>query len=207
VQTSQGSAYIPKLLGIYERELVPQIESLIARRPNLVVDIGAAEGYYAIGLALRLPQARIVAFEMEMKGQIALKEMADLNGVTNQVDVRAKCEAADLAMILTDKTNAVVVCDVEGYEQLLLDPVVVPALHHAAILVELHDFIVPGITDTLKQRFETTHRIQHVWQESRSRNEFPWRTVGTALLPKSYLEWAVSEWRPERMSWLWMEPK
>ena len=33
------------------------------------------------------------------------------------------------------------------------------------------------------------------------------RTLGTMALPVSYLDWAVSEWRPERMSWLWMTPK
>jgi hypothetical protein len=30
--------------------------------------------------------------------------------------------------------------------------------------------------------------------------------VVTGLLPRSYLNWAVSEWRPTRMSWLWMRP-
>lgn len=207
VQVSQGSAYIPKLLGIYERELVPQVEALITRAPRLIVDVGAAEGYYAIGLARRLPQTRVVGFEMELKGQGALREMAQLNGVSDRVQVRGKCEPGDLATALGDERNAVVVCDVEGYEQHLLDPVAVPALRHAAVLVELHDFIVPNITDTLKHRFSLTHQITHIWQGTRSRDEFPWRTLGTALLPKSYLDWSVSEWRPVSMAWLWMEPK
>jgi hypothetical protein len=83
----------------------------------------------------------------------------------------------------------------------------VPSLRGATILVELHDFIRPGITDLLKQRFEPTHRIEHIWQEPRSRADYPWRTLGTFLLPKSYLDWSVSEWRPVRMAWLWMEPR
>jgi hypothetical protein len=206
VQVSQGSAYIPKLLGIYERELNPQVKALIARAPGLIVDVGAAEGYYAVGLARRLPRARVIGFEMEPKGQVALREMAAINGVSDRVEVRGKCEPADLAAALGDEPNAVVVCDVEGYEQHLLNPVAVPALRHAAILVELHDCFVPNITETLKQRFAPTHRITHIWQETRSRDEFPWRTLGTALLPKSYLDWSVSEWRPVRMAWLWMEP-
>ena len=45
------SAYIPKLLGIYERELWGLIEAICESGPTLVVDIEAAEGYYAIGLA------------------------------------------------------------------------------------------------------------------------------------------------------------
>ncbi|MEI9962769.1 MAG: hypothetical protein WDM76_17125 [Limisphaerales bacterium] len=73
---SVGSAYLPKLLGIYERELAAQMEGICASRPGLIVDVGAAEGYYAIGLARRNPQAHIVAFEMEPHGQSALREMA-----------------------------------------------------------------------------------------------------------------------------------
>lgn len=207
VKVSQGSAYIPKLLGIYERELAPQVEALVGRNPRLIVDVGAAEGYYAVGLARRLPQARVIAYEMEPGGQTALRDMAKLNRVDNRLDVRGKCEPSDLDAALADEPAPVVVCDVEGYEEKLLDPVAVPALKRAAILVELHDFIIPRITETLKERFGHTHRIEHIWQESRHRDEFPWKTSGTRLLPKSYLDWAVSEWRPVKMAWLYMEPK
>jgi hypothetical protein len=206
VSNSVGSAYLPKLLGIYERELSAQVESICSSKPRLIVDIGAAEGYYAIGLARRNPQALIVAFEMESRGQSTLREMAGLNNVADRVEIRGKCEAPDLVAALGGTPAPVVVCDVEGYEEKLLDPQAVPALRQAFILVELHDFIIPGITKKLKERFGATHRIEHIWQQPRSRADFPWRTLGTMLLPKSYLDWAVSEWRPVQMSWLWMVP-
>jgi hypothetical protein len=207
VEVAQGSAYIPKLLGIYERELVAQIEEMIALQPQLIVDVGAAEGYYAVGLARRLPGAHVVAFEMEPLGRQALHEMALLNNVRSQVEIHGMCEPADLASALDGQGKKVVVCDVEGYEEKLLDPVAVPALRQASILVELHDFIVPNITQTLKQRFGESHQIVEIWQAPRSREEFPWRTLGTTLLPSSYLDWSVSEWRPVQMAWLWMTPK
>src|ERR1700722_2566319 len=59
---SVGSAYIPKLLGIYERELSSFIEAACLKRPDLIVDVGAAEGYYAVGLAVRNPTAKVIAF-------------------------------------------------------------------------------------------------------------------------------------------------
>jgi predicted O-methyltransferase YrrM len=204
---SQGSAYIPKLLGIYERELTPQVTEIVSLNPKLIVDIGAAEGYYAVGLARLIPSARVIGFEMEFKGRAALSAMAALNSVSDRVEVRGKCEAADLVNALGDETSAVVICDVEGYEVVLLDPVTVPGLSQNAILVELHDFLVPGLRDTIRSRFAATHEITLVTQEIRSREEFPWRTLGTALLPKSYLDWAVSEWRPVVMEWYWMVPK
>ena len=57
--------YAPKLLGAYEREIAPALERAIARGPAAAVVIGAAEGYYAIGLARRLPEAIVVAYEAD----------------------------------------------------------------------------------------------------------------------------------------------
>lgn len=206
VNDSVGSAYIPKLLGIYESELTAEVENICRRKPALIVDIGAAEGYYAVGLAARNPQAKVIAFEMDPRGQAAVRQMSALNQVAGRVEIRGKCEPADLTMALENSPAPVVICDVEGYEEKLLDPQAVPALARAAILVELHDFIIPGITGELQQRFAATHRIKHIWQQPRSRSQFPWQTLGTRLLPKSYLDWSVSEWRPVPMAWLWMEP-
>jgi len=202
-----GSAYLPKLLGTYERELACFVERICARRPSHIIDIGSAEGYYAIGFALRNPGARVVAFEMDEEGRRLLREMAQLNAVESRVEIRGLCEPQDLGSALDDTVEPVIVCDVEGDEERLLDPARIPLLRSACILVEMHDFIRDGLSSEIERRFHETHNIQRIWQESRSRREFPWRTIGTAMIPGSYLDWAVSEWRPTRMSWLWMEPK
>lgn len=204
---SVGSAYIPKLLGTYERELADLVEVVCSRNPELIIDIGAAEGYYAVGLALRNRTSRVIAFESEESGRAALGDMAELNQVTSRIEIRGKCEAADLESTLAGAIFPIVICDVEGYEEHLLDMAAVPSLSSATILVEMHDFVRPGLTDILRERFDGSHHIRCVLQESRSRSDFPWRTVVTAVLPNSYLEWAVSEWRPVRMSWLWMDPR
>ena len=99
------------------------------------------------------------------------------------------------------------ICDVEGDEEALLDLEDVPQLRDATVLVETHEFVRRGITEELRRRFAFSHDIELIWQEPRTPAEFPWRTLGTRLLPVRYLDWAVSEWRPELMSWLWMTPK
>jgi hypothetical protein len=207
VDLSVGSCFIPKLLGTYERELAPKIEWICEKRPGLVVDLGAAEGYYAIGLALRIPQARVVAFELDETGQTALWAMAQLNDVADRLTVRGRCEPAGLATALAGHPRPVVICDVEGDEEALLDLEEVPELRNATVLVETHEFVRRGVTEELRNRFACSHDIEPIWQEPRIPAEFPWRTLGTRLLPVRYLDWAVSEWRPEPMSWLWMTPK
>jgi hypothetical protein len=204
--SSVGSAYIPKLLGIYERELAAVIENLCVRRSQLIVDIGAAEGYYAVGLAIRNPWSRVIAFEMEAAGRTALRNMALLNGVASRIEIRGKCEPVDLESALVNVESPFVICDVEGNEESLLDPAAVPTLKNSSILVEMHDFVRPGLSDAVRNRFEPTHDVRLIGQQPRSRTDFPWRTLGTALLPGFYLDWAVSEWRPVPMTWLWMQP-
>jgi hypothetical protein len=205
--SSVGSAYIPKLLGIYERELVPIIETVCSANPQLIVDVGAAEGYYAVGLAIRNPSSRVVAFEAEAVGRASLQRMAEGNGVRARIEIRGRCEIQDLEEVLGDVPSPLVICDVEGHENSLLDPLLAPSLRRADILVELHDFIAPGVSHLLRTRFESTHHIQLIHQEQRSWDEFPWRTWITALLPRSYKDWAVSEWRSVPMSWLYMKSR
>lgn len=47
--------YPPTLLGTYERELHPWLERIFASPFAHVIDIGGGTGYYACGLALRMP--------------------------------------------------------------------------------------------------------------------------------------------------------
>jgi hypothetical protein len=224
INRSVGSAFIPKLLGIYERELNGCIEQACAEKFPLIVDVGAAEGYYAIGLARRNPAARVIAFEMEEHGRAALREMAGLNEVgiedhsgdpqlgapsclRPKVELHGKCEFENLQTTLASADRSLVVCDVEGYEEFLLVPEKIPGLARATLLVEMHDFIRPNVTELIMKRFAVTHCVERIWQEARSRADFPFTSWGTRLFPARYLDWAVSEWRPERMSWLWMKPK
>jgi hypothetical protein len=43
--------------GCYEHELHGEIEQLVTRGFDAVLNIGCGEGYYAIGLARRMPTA------------------------------------------------------------------------------------------------------------------------------------------------------
>lgn len=203
---ASNSAYLPKLLGIYERELNGVVEEVCALSPDLIIDVGAAEGYYAVGLARRNPGARVIAFETTRPGRSALERNVRMNEVSSRVRVSGQCQIAELRDALGEGTRAFVVCDVEGDERKLLDPAVVLGLRDAWVLAEMHEFVQPGVTEELRRRFRATHRVEEIRQQPRSGKEFPYRTIWTALLPEAYLEWAVSEWRPGLMSWLWMKP-
>ena len=69
IDASFGSAYIPKLLGTYEQELSNVLAGIIAKRPKAVVDVGAAEGYYAVGLARAFLMRRLLRLRRRRRAE------------------------------------------------------------------------------------------------------------------------------------------
>ena len=203
---SHLSALTPKLLGVYERELHGFIEQAIAFPFQTVVDIGAVEGYYAVGLAMRMRGARVIAFEMDPSARELMMRMVELNGVGSRVAIKELCTSRDLAAILKTSGMTLLVCDAEGGEAILLDPIRVPELEACHILVELHDFVIGGVSQEIRDRFTVTHSITQICQEERDRSEFPYRTLYTRIIPSS-LDLGVSEFRPAKMAWYWMRPR
>ena len=172
---SAGSAFWTKLIGAYELELHDVVEQACARGYDLVIDVGAAEGYYAIGLARRMPGCRVVAFEGTDDGQRLLRAMAEANGVADRVEVRGWCDPAGLAA-LADEMRAgrtLVLCDAEGSEYDLLDPERLPALERCDLIVELH--LVRGMRPRrwAAERFGATHDVVFVDVASRDPNRYP----------------------------------
>mgnify|MGYP001806115302 CR=1 FL=1 len=191
----------PKLLGSYEADLAPPLLEAVATQPKVAVVVGCAEGYYAVGLARLLPESRLHAYDSDSRAQNACRAAAEANGVAGRVTVGGTCSAAGLAEMVADQTGLVVV-DCEGCEAILLDGPALPALRRSWIIVECHDFLVPGVTELLSRRFAATHAIQRIDEGPRDPNRL-------ALLRgwHSHDRWlAITEGRPITMHWLVLRP-
>lgn len=189
-----------RLLGIYEASLAPIIETIITRAYPLVIDLGSAEGYYAIGLARRMPGARILARDINPEAQKLCRQLASLNGVSDQVEVGGTMVHEDFALCTTQPT--VILCDIEGAEADLLDPEKAPGLRAADILVETHDVLQPGLSGIIAARFEATHRITRV--DRQIRPDLPAWMERMSDLDRLLALW---EWRSGPTPWLWMEAR
>ena len=160
-----GACYGPDLIGSYECETHEWLEREIARGWPVVVNVGSAGGFYSTGLAMRLPHAMVYAFEVDDAMRAETLRAAERNGVAGRVRALGNADPAGLATLAV--AAALVVCDCEGCERELLDPGLVPWLARSAICVELHDFAARGATDSLRSRFDRTHRIAVVEQQPR----------------------------------------
>lgn len=194
----------PYLVGSYEEELHPHIERLLSTRPSLVVVIGAADGYYAVGFAMRLPETRVLAIDTDGRATLACRRLAKLNGVSPRVETRRYATCSRLQNWL--RPGALVISDCEGGELELLDPIRVPALREANVLVEMHAFVDPVLPDTILGRFATTHSICVI--DSVARSPDPKRYKALRKLPQGLWAEVLDEHRnsnSEQMQWAVME--
>ena len=192
-----------KLLGFYEEEIYPSIEDAIAAEPDVAINVGCAEGFYAIGLARRLPNSRVIASDIDSRAQEVCANCASANFVAARVQVVGGLDAAGLNELIGPAAKPFVFMDCEGAEMELLDPVIAPNLVRTRFLVELHDFANDAITPVLTGRFSATHDLTFISEGPRDPNRSP-------ILARinSLDRWlAVCENRPQQMSWLYAVPK
>jgi hypothetical protein len=198
-QTSWGGGDIgAKILGFYEAELHGHIEKAIERRPDVVVNVGCAEGYYAIGLARRIPDARVHAFDISPEAQAVCAAAAKQNGVAERVTVGGRCDPDHLVELARSGKRVLIVMDCEGGETQLLGQETVRQLANCDVLVECHDFIDRTITPTLAGLLSGAHEVELVREGARD-------PAASPLLQRlgSFDRWlTVCEFRPEVMSWL-----
>ena len=195
------SAYVAKLVGSYEEELHDAIAAIVADQPTTVIDVGCAEGYYAVGFARLLPNATIYAYDTDIEAQQFCRELAKRNNVADRVRINGFCDHAELRKLTT--SPAFILSDCEGFELELLNPQHVTGLSLCTMLIELHDFLSPGLTATLTHRFENTHRITLINTQDRDPNKYE------VLKPvlEADRRFAVREGRPAAMQWAYLEPK
>lgn len=193
----------PKILGTYESELHTCLGLLAKTPPDAVINVGCAEGYYAVGMARLFDGARVKAFDTSPAARDICQRNAALNRVGDRVAVDGLCTPELLEAALRESLRPAVVCDCEGGELDLLDPARAPGLCRCTILVECHDFINRSITETLTARFKESHVIDVIPEGPRDPNRCaPLRRMN------SLNRWlAVCEFRPEFMNWLFMRPR
>ncbi|MDB5494034.1 MAG: SAM-dependent methyltransferase [Phenylobacterium sp.] len=201
VSSSTEGALLPRLLGSYESELHPHLLAFAAEGLDCVIDVGCAEGYYAVGLARLIPQVTVYAHDIDEAALAACAALAAKNGVGDRVVIGGEFKPQDFEAFAGKR--ALVMVDAEGAEVDILQPELSPALAGLSLIVETHDIYRPGALDTLMQRFSPTHDIVRVDQHYPAFQPPSW----FAGLPHLDRLLAVWEWRVSPTPWLVMRPK
>jgi len=185
-------------VGSYEAELHDFLSEILTQNYRTIVNVGCAEGYYAVGLARSFTEARVYAFDTDPRAQQLCEDMAGANGVADRVRVAGECRVERLRELAGPRT--LIVCDCEGCEYCLLSLEQIPGLSACDLLIELHKRCEPDAFGTFVRSFSTTHEISVV--STAARDPAAYRALdGFRATDRSL---AVSEFRDDGLSWILM---
>lgn len=207
--TDSGAGIVSKLAGTYELELHPALSAAIGRKPEVVVNIGAAEGFYVSALARKLPNSQIIAFEAMDSWHPHLQRNIKINGVKSFCDLRGFCSVNDFEHLICElgSKSSFVLMDIEGGEFDLITHSIMQKSKHIEFLVEIHDWNSPQKGDNLVALLRKTHEVSIIKQDSKPRfNRLSGFLKFFFMFFPCLLE-KLDERRNMPMRWVWAIPK
>ncbi len=144
----------PKLLGLYEQEILDRLSGQ-KKGWDCVINLGAGDGYYGVGLVASGIARRSICFEQSSEGQTAIRAAAEANKVADHVTILGSAEPDFLdhaALQGVDLGRTLVIIDIEGGEFGLLMPDKLARLQNSELIIELHGGFFPKDPD-LESRF------------------------------------------------------
>lgn len=192
-------------MGFYEKEILDWLSNVRSDRFRTFVDIGAADGYYAVGLLSCLGFERSICFEMNEKSHEIIRKNAALNNCEGKITI--KREASELALESMRKTldkECLILCDIEGAEFELWTERVFEICQHATIIVEIHHWV-----EDFSHRYQKFLRIASQFFNISIIKPVP-RDVSSIPELRDFTDdnryIFLSERRPAQMRFLLMEP-
>lgn len=198
---------LSRYTGAYEYELAPVVSEAATAGYDTVLNIGCAEGYYAVGLARLMPNVQVRAFDILASAREKCRALADLNGVSDRIVIGERFDPdafADFAGGRTGSGKTLVLCDIEGGEFDLLDPVRSPALADMDLIVEIHPDGAGRTPQAFHERFAATHDVTPINPTYAFQGELPqW----IYMLSEMDVHLASSSLRPSPTPWALLKSK
>lgn len=200
LRVSAGSVLLAKLTGSYEEPILDIIEKIVSENKHQkIIDIGSAEGYYAVGLAKLLPDCQITAIDTDGYARYLCKKLSKLNNTNNVLVLK---EFTENIILESNKVETLIICDIEGDELFLMNPNLYKSLLNCDLLIECHDFIKDGTTKTLIEYYEKTHSVESIVDYKGRVRQYEIPNLEYAAKLNLF-----NEKRPDGMNWLYLKKK
>ncbi len=191
------------ILGIYEQEILNEITK--ENNKSVFVDLGAADGYYGIGVLINQHFKKSYCFEISEKGRATIRRNAELNGKLNEILILGTATSNFYDFIAPeDRNDCLILIDIEGAEFEILSDETFKNLPKAIFIIEIHEWY-EDIESKLKRLIHNsskTHQVTEILMTSRDLSAFSelkdWHDNDRWLL--------CSERREHLMKWLRFDP-
>jgi predicted O-methyltransferase YrrM len=195
------------IFGMYEQEVLESLANAPAHFKTFV-DIGAADGYYAVGLLKSGKVERTICFEADPEGRATIARLAAKNGVSDKVTILGAASDHLVGMLDACKLNTsdtMFLIDIEGAEFKVLTKEAFASLKDSMVIVETHAHIYPdpqAEMDGLIKRASATHLATNWYPGPRNPSMFK-ELEGFSETDR----WIIcSEGRNEIQQWLRFDP-
>jgi len=198
---------VSMLLGIYESRVLDVLIKALSNR-SCFIDIGAADGYYAVGLAMQSNVTIVHAFEIDNRSRELILENANRNSTANKVKIHGEaCANALSEIVATNQSNSVILIDIEGAEfHLLKNKCLLTKLRNEIIVIELHDFLRDNPETERKDLFDDLSVNFDLFTFTSGPRDVS-NIAELNRLPEDIAWLIISEGRRQSMSWVMCLPR
>lgn len=200
-----GSDRGAMILGIYELEVLNELKD-IPKRFDTFIDLGAADGYYAIGVLVNDMFEKSYCYEITESGRDVILKNSILNDVGNRVIIRGIADKNFVNDFSNEELqNSVLFVDIEGGEFDLFDSNIFHSFYNSIIFIESHDFFYNDGDlkfNKLISDSEHTHIPKIIKMGARDLSNFP----ELEKLDDTDRWMICSEGRAQLMRWIRFDP-
>lgn len=192
--------------GLYENELLEFLHSESLVKRDTFVDIGAADGYYAIGLLKSKRIKKALCFEITSEGRNTIEQNWNINEQPGEIEIKGDVFKDFKSSINNiNLKKSIVLIDIEGAEFSFLENEVLRTLRDTVIAIEIHNWI-PNFIELYSGFLKNANEFFDIEiLDRKERNTFLFEELRSLTDDNRLL--LTSEARPCVMRFLILKPK
>tara|TARA_Y100000996_G_scaffold383606_1_gene339691 strand:- start:159 stop:989 length:831 start_codon:yes stop_codon:yes gene_type:complete len=161
-----------KILGLYEKEIQDLIVEIQEKKQyKTLIDIGGADGFYAVGSVVNNLFQECLVFETSNKGRESISNNAKLNNVEDMISIQGIATESAVLDLPRDINQSLILCDIEGGEFELFSSKLLEKLYPSNIIIEIHKRSKKDEID-LEKRISKLFTIKKIIQNPKSLHIF-----------------------------------
>ena len=200
----------PKIIGLYEFEVQNKLLDLVNNfKIENFVNIGAAEGYHAIGIAKKTKVQNFVLYEIDKKGQEILKDNILNNELKKNIEIENEANLNSIYELNKkfDFSKTLFLVDIEGSELNLFNDEILGLLKNSFLIIENHKFLLSEAKQNKYQELINKFNDNFSMEIIRNTGRNVSQINEISNLSENELMMISSESRPKMMEWFVLTPK
>ena len=200
----------PKIIGLYEFEVQNKLLDLVNNfKIENFVNIGAAEGYHAIGIAKKTNVQNFVLYEIDKKGQEILKDNILNNELKKNIEIENEANLNSIYELNKkfDFSKTLFLVDIEGSELNLFNDEILGLLKNSFLIIENHKFLLSEAKQNKYQELINKLNDNFSMEIIRNTGRNVSQINEISNLSENELMMISSESRPKMMEWFVLTPK